>query len=385
MTSILPQDADRARLLGRVWRADLGCPSVVAVRGGRVFDITHHAPTMAHALAHPDPLALWRAEGEDLGPVEDLLAEGEAARPGSDVSCILAPADVQPVRGNGVTYVRSLLERVIEERAKGDPAKAAELRRELERALGGRLSSIRPGSPEAMRAKEVLVREGLWSQYLEVGIGPDAEVFAKAPPMSAVGPGAFVGIRPDSKWNNPEPEVVLAVAPDGRILGATLGNDVNLRDFEGRSALLLGKAKDNNGSCAIGPFVRLFDDAFDMDALLETEIELEVVGEDGFRLNERHRVGEISRPPQELVRQLMEYHPYPDGVVLFLGTLFAPVQDREGPGSGFTHHVGDVVRIRASTLGLLENRVGTCDRIPPWDYGIARLMHDLARRGVLRG
>src|SRR5690606_27366505 len=105
---------------------------------------------------------------------------------------------------------------------------------------------------------------GVWSQYLEVAIGKDAEIFTKTQPMASVGFGAQIGIHPESHWNNPEPEVVLAVARTGKIRGATLGNDVNLRDYEGRSALLLGEAKDQNASCAIGPFIRLFDETFSL-------------------------------------------------------------------------------------------------------------------------
>ncbi len=382
MHGLLPEDAARARLVGRVWRADLGCVAVIAVRDGRAVDIGATVPTIADLLRHPDPLALVDgAGGEDLGPVEALLAPPDLARPRSPRNCLLAPVDLQPVRACGVTFTRSLLERVVDERSRGDPARAAALRAELETLLGGTLAEVRPGSPEALAVRERLRREGLWSQYLEVGLGPDAEVFTKAPPLAAVGPGAWVGVRPDSAWNNPEPEVVLAIAPDGRPVAATLGNDVNLRDFEGRSALLLGKAKDNDGACAVGPFLRLFDDGFRFDAeLMAVEVELLVEGEDGFRLRDRHALAAIGRPPAELVAQAVAHHGYPDGLVLFLGTMFAPVQDRDAPGMGFTHRPGDRVRIASPRLGTLENRVGLTGRIPSWSYGIRDLVGDLARR-----
>ncbi|MDW8370478.1 MAG: fumarylacetoacetate hydrolase family protein, partial [Geminicoccaceae bacterium] len=209
-------------------------------------------------------------------------------------------------------------------------------------------------------------------------------IFTKAQPMSAVGHGAEVGIHSRSSWNNPEPEVVLAVAASGEIVGATLGNDVNLRDVEGRSALLLGKAKDNNASCAIGPFLRLFDDAFDLDAVRTAELLLEVDGPDGFRLEATSSMREISRDPADLVAQMIgPHHRYPDGAVLFCGTMFAPVQDRGAPGMGFTHAIGDVVTIRSERLGGLVNRVSTSERAEAWTFGSGALMRNLARRGHL--
>jgi fumarylacetoacetate (FAA) hydrolase family protein len=297
----------------------------------------------------------------------------------------LAPNDLQVVKAAGVTFVDSMLERVIEERAKGDPALADAIRTELKLVLGDQLSSVVPGSSAAKKLKEVLQTSGNWSQYLEVGIGPDAEIFTKAPPMSSVGCGAMIGINPISSWNNPEPEVVLAVNARGEIKGATLGNDVNLRDVEGRSALLLSKAKDNNGACAVGPFIRLFDNDFTLASVEKMEVRLHVAGEDGFVLDGTNDMSRISRRLSDLVSQTInKSHQYPDGLLLFLGTMFAPVQDRTEPGLGFTHHLNDEVRISSSTLGTLVNWVGRSDEIAPWSFGIGDLLNNLARRGLLQ-
>jgi fumarylacetoacetate (FAA) hydrolase family protein len=367
--------------VGRVWREGVG-PSIVAVRGGRVFDVTTPAaPTMRDLLEQPDPAAFVAGiEGEDLGPLQAL----EAASERGEGSRLLAPCDLAAVKACGVTFARSMIERVIEERAGGDPARAEELRARIAGKVGASLRNLVPGSEEADEVKRLLQAEGLWSQYLEVGIGPDAEVFTKAQPMSAVGWGATVGLHPVSRWNNPEPEVVLAVDSAGRIKGATLGNDVNLRDVEGRSALLLGKAKDNNASASVGPFIRLFDGGFRLDDVRRLELSLTVVGEDGFRLEGRSSMAEISRDPADLVAQTRgRHHQYPDGFVLYLGTMFAPVQDRDGPGQGFTHHLGDLVTVETPALGRLVNRVGLATEVPEWTFGTAALMRNLAGRGLI--
>ena len=367
-------------LVGRVWMhgAQGGEPLVVALAGQSVFDVTGRFGTMAGVLNDPRPAVNARPRPEmdrRLGSLADFLAESPGARASADRPHLLAPCDLQPIKASGVTFLVSLKERVIEEAARGDPAKAASLRRELSDELDRRLSNIRPGSAEAAAAKEWLIANHLWSQYLEVAIGPDAEIFSKAPPMSAVGTGSNIGILRRSEWNNPEPEVVLAISRSGKIVGATLGNDVNLRDLEGRSALLLGRAKDNNGSCAIGPFLRLFDETFGMDDVRVAEISLDIDGPDGFTLHAVSRMQEISRDPEDLVRQTIgPDHQYPDGVMLFLGSMFAPTQDRERPGRGFTHNVGDVVRISSPKLGTLANRVDYCDAIEPWTFGIAELL-----------
>jgi fumarylacetoacetate (FAA) hydrolase family protein len=326
----------------------------------------------------PDAAKRVRAhKGERLSSLEDALGAGT----------LLAPCDLQAIKAAGVTFADSLVERVIEERAKGDAAASLRLRGELASAFGGSLRGLKPGSPEAMEAKRVLIRDGLWSQYLEVGIGPDAEVFTKAQPMSAVGCGAMVGLHPKSHWNNPEPEVVLAVSSKGAIVGAALGNDVNLRDFEGRSALLLSKAKDNNASCAIGPFVRLFDDAFSLDSVRAASLSLRVEGDDdGCVLDGISHMREISRDPADLVGQTFgAHHQYPDGFMLFLGTMFSPIQDRDAPGAGFTHHLGDRVTIATPLLGALVNTVRLCTEIAPWTYGVRALYGNLAARGLLGG
>jgi fumarylacetoacetate (FAA) hydrolase family protein len=350
-----------------------------------VYELSTLAPTMSDLLERDEAAAAVRAtRGRRIASLDELLAAAMAAVPDDTKPRLLAPCDLQVIKAAGVTFASSLLERVIEERAGGDASRALEIRERVQATLGGDLQAVRPGSPEAARLKAMLVEQGMWSQYLEVGIGPDAEVFTKAPVMSAVGCGAEVGLHPGSQWNNPEPEVVLAVDSRGRIAGAALGNDVNLRDVEGRSALLLGKAKDNNASCAIGPFIRLFDDTFTLDDLRREDIELVVRGEDGYVLNGASTMRRISRDPQELVTQTIgAHHQYPDGFMLFLGTLFAPVEDRDAPGRGFTHHVGDVVTIRSAHLGMLHNRVGTSDRVAPWTFGVRALMRNLAARGLL--
>ncbi|WP_426955591.1 fumarylacetoacetate hydrolase family protein [Muricoccus radiodurans] len=357
----------------------------MALRGGELLDISAAFPTLSELCAEEDPaVALRGATGPSLGQVGAILANTPPEARDSTQPWMLAPADLQALKAAGVTFVASMLERVIEERAKGAPEAAEAIRAQVTNAIGGNLRALRPGSPEAAEVKALLLEQGMWSQYLEVGIGPDAEIFTKAQPMAAVGTGADVGIRPDSAWNNPEPEVVLACSPSGRVVGATLGNDVNLRDFEGRSALLLSKAKDNNASCALGPFLRLFDAGFSLDDVRRAELSLSVQGPDGFVLEGSSRMSEISRDPAELVAQAMnEHHQYPDGAMLFLGTMFAPTKDRLGPGQGFTHLVGDIVSIASPRLGRLTNRVRHTHDCPPWVHGMGWLMRHLSERGLL--
>ncbi|KRE22092.1 fumarylacetoacetate hydrolase [Bosea sp. Root483D1] len=381
----LPADADRAALAGRIWRPDLAGPSVVRLEGDAVIDVTAAFPTMRDLCEAADPaVALRAASGENLGSLADLLANSSVTARNDGKPWLLAPVDLQAVKAAGVTFAVSMLERVIEEKARGNPAAAAEIRTEIGKLIGDDLSKLKPGSPEAMKLKEVLIAQNSWSQYLEVGIGPDAEIFTKAPPMSAVGTGADAGLHPASSWNNPEPEIVLVVASDGRIVGATLGNDVNLRDVEGRSALLLGKAKDNNAAAAIGPFIRFFDRDFSLDHIRKTTVNLTVEGEDGFTLEGSSSIAMISRDPADLAAQMIgPHHQYPDGAVLYLGTMFAPIKDRDSVGGGFTHKYGDVVTISAPELGALVNRMRRTDECEPWRFGASHLMRNLAKRGLL--
>jgi fumarylacetoacetate (FAA) hydrolase family protein len=383
-STTLPADANQAVLVGRAWVHGQGAV-LVRVTPEAVFDLSRLAPTMTHLLELDDPAAAVRKfQSPKLGDTAAILANSACDVRSAALPYLLAPCDLQAIKAAGVTFVASMLERVIEEQARGDASKAEAARAAVVAVIGENLSAVVPGSPEAARLKQVLLDQGLWSQYLEVGIGPDAEVFTKSQPMSAVGTGAEIGLHPGSEWNNPEPEIVLAVDSQGRTKGATLGNDVNLRDFEGRSALLLGKAKDNNGSCAIGPFIRLFDGQFTIDTVRGCDLSMHVKGPEGFVLEGSSSLSKISRDPLDLVAQACgANHQYPDGFVLFLGTMFAPTLDRHGPGQGFTHVVGDLVTVSTPTLGTLANRVGTSDRIPPWTYGTAALMRDLARRGLL--
>lgn len=382
----LPVDHEHAVLVGRVWQPAVLGPVLVRVQADGVYDLSPIAPTASQLLDLDHPAeALRAATGlTRLGSFDEILASSAFDALDANAPRFLAPCDLQAIKACGVTFVASMLERVIEEQARGDAAKADGLRQSVAAIIGEDLGRIRPGSADAQRVKDVLIAKGLWSQYLEVGIGPDAEVFTKAQPMSAVGTGAEVGIHPKSEWSNPEPEVVLAVNSRGRTVGATLGNDVNLRDFEGRSALLLGKAKDNNASCAIGPFIRLFDGAFRIDDVRACELELQIDGPEGFSLSGRSSMSMISRDPLDLVAHAMgSNHQYPDGAMLFLGTMFAPTTDRFEPGKGFTHVVGDVVTVRSPKLGTLVNRVNHSDKIAPWTFGAVALMKNLAERRLI--
>jgi fumarylacetoacetate (FAA) hydrolase family protein len=377
--------ADGGALAGRVWLPQVAGPAVVAVRSGELYDISRSAATMRDLAETADPAAVVRTcAGERIGTLAEVLANTPEEGRDRQRPWLLAPVDLQAIKAAGVTFPRSMLERVIEEQARGAPEAADALRSSVEWTLGGDLARLVPGSPEAADLKRALILQGAWSQYLEVAIGPDAEIFTKGQPMSAVGHGMDAGLHPTSSWNNPEPEVVLLVSSRGAIRGATLGNDVNLRDVEGRSALLLSKAKDNNASAAIGPFVRFFDAAFTLDTVRRIEVHLRVNGEDGFELEGRSSMAAIARDPADLVAQLMgAHHQYPDGAVLFLGTMFAPTKDRAGAGRGFTHSIGDISRISAPELGTLANRMTLSTEAPPWEFGCGALMRNLARRGLL--
>ncbi|MBB4574748.1 fumarylacetoacetate hydrolase family protein [Rhizobium lentis] len=382
---LLDAAASAGLFVGRVWSPEASGPSIVTLRDGMLVDITSRdAPTLSALLEKQDAAGFVRAaKGKAVGSLEEV-AGNSMGTPDKVRPYLLAPVDLQAVKACGVTFAQSMIERVIEEKAAGNPERAASIRERVSTLIGGSLTNLKAGSPEAAKVKQALIDEGMWSQYLEVGIGPDAEVFTKAPVLSSVGWGADVGLHPISTWNNPEPEIVLAVNSRGEIKGAALGNDVNLRDVEGRSALLLGKAKDNNASCAIGPFIRLFDAGYGLDEVRKAELDLKVTGRDGFVLNGKSSMSQISRDPTDLVKQTLgPHHQYPDGFVLFLGTLFAPTQDRDAPKQGFTHKIGDVVEISSAGLGALVNTVRLSTECPPWTFGIAALMSNLAKRGLL--
>lgn len=372
-------------LVGRVWSPAADGPCIVRRDGDSLTDITDAFPTMRDLCEADDPAAAARAvTGPSLGAIDAIMANTPPETRDPTKPWLLPPVDLQALKAAGVTFATSMLERVIEERARGNPAAAVEIRATIGSLIGDDLSKLRAGSPEAMQLKQVLMEKGAWSQYLEVGIGPDAEIFTKSQIMAAVGHGMEAGLNKVSTWNNPEPEVVVVVASSGKIVGAMLGNDVNLRDVEGRSALLLGKAKDNNASCAVGPMIRLFDAGFALDHVRSMQLSLRVEGEDGYVLNGASNMSKISRDPADLVGQMIgPHHQYPDGAVLFLGTLFAPVEDRDSPGKGFTHKLGDVVTVSSAELGTLANRMTTSDKAAPWTFGASHLFRNLARRGLL--
>ncbi|MBB3526371.1 fumarylacetoacetate hydrolase family protein [Rhizobium sp. BK456] len=383
--ALLDVAASDGLFVGRIWNPEAEGPSIVTLRQGMLVDITsRETPTLSALLERQDAVAFVRAaNGKAVGSLADIAANSTGA-PDQTRPYLLAPVDLQAVKACGVTFAQSMIERVIEEKAAGNPERAASIRERVSTLIGGSLANLKAGSPEAAKVKQALIDEGMWSQYLEVGIGPDAEVFTKAPVLSSVGWGADVGLHPISTWNNPEPEIVLAVNSRGEIKGATLGNDVNLRDVEGRSALLLGKAKDNNASCSIGPFIRLFDAGYSLDDVRKAELDLKVSGQDGFVLHGKSSMSKISRDLTDLVKQTVgAHHQYPDGFMLFLGTLFAPTQDRDAPKQGFTHKIGDVVEISSAGLGALVNTVRLSTECSPWTFGISALMSNLAKRGLL--
>src|ERR1700719_2712134 len=383
--NILPADWPLGCRVGRVWRPDMQGPSVVVVRDGALLDISETFPTMRDLCEAQQPAASVAAlSGEPVGALDELLQNSPPDQRDPRKAWLLAPIDLQAIKAAGVTFAVSLLERVIEEQARGIPQESASIRNEIVSSVGDVLYKLKPGSQQAASLKEFLIEKGLWSQYLEVGIGPDAEIFTKAQPMSAVGYGQNAGFHPMSSWNNPEPEVVLIVSSAGEIKGASLGNDVNLRDVEGRSALLLGKAKDNNASCAVGPFIRLFDVTFSLEDIRQMEVHMTIEGEDGFHLQAVSSLSRISRDPSDLVAQMIgPHHRYPDGVVLFLGTMFAPTEDRDVPGMGFSHKIGDIVKIRSDKLGALANRMRHTDHCEPWNFGAPQLLRSLAKRRLI--
>ena len=382
--SLLPTDSAPPLLIGRVFSPEHGGPRVVQVRGDEVYDLTGDYFTVSELCEQPQLADYLSQERTPSWSLADLVDASTSHH--THLAHLLSPIDLQVIKACGVTFVDSMIERVIEEKCAGDPLRATEVREQVLSALGGSLRGIEPGSDKAAQVKNILISQGLWSAYLEVGIGPFAEVFTKAPVLSSVGFGATVGIPSFSEWNNPEPELVLVVSSDGHVVGATLGNDVNLRDIEGRSALLLGKAKDNNAQCAVGPFIRIFDSAVTLDTLAQETIHLEVVGEDGFVMRGTNSLSHISRPLRQLVDQTIgDHHQYPDGVVVFTGTLFAPTQDRDAPGAGFTHKPGDRVTIWSDHLGVLSNTTGVAEKLPPWQFGIGAFLDYALRQRTAGG
>ena len=391
LANTLPKDFAVGTWIGRAWlpkamsASGVAGPHLITIRSGTAMDITHHFNTLSSLIRCNNPTdEVSRIDGRLICDIGELLNNSLFHKLGkvpeeADIPFLLAPNDIQAVKACGVTFALSLIERVIEEKAQGDKNRALEIRDLINSVVGANLAGLAPGSAQALALKEELINEGIWSQYLEVGIGPDAEVFTKAQPLSSITTGAQLGVLATSDWNNPEPEIALLVTPNAQIVGATLGNDVNLRDYEGRSALLLGKAKDQNGSCCLGPLIRLFDGSFGIDDVLKAEVSLSIAGEDGFVLQGVNKMNQISRHPEDIVEQVCNRsHQYPDGLMLFLGTMFAPAEDREEAGSGFTHKVGDRVEISSPKLGKLVNWVNYCHEIPEWRYGLTDLMQFIA-------
>ncbi len=381
----LPQDNTTGALAARVWRPELGGPSVVAIRDDQIYDISINFATMRDLCEADDPAsALRQCVGEYICKLTDLLANTPTDDRDNTKPWLLSPADLQCIKAAGVTFPISMLERVIDEKSRGNANEAAKFRLEINALVGGDLSKLQPGSEQAMALKEILIARDSWSQYLEVAIGPDAEIFTKAPVMATVGTGFDAGVHPASEWNNPEPEVVLTINSKGKVIGATLGNDVNLRDIEGRSALLLGKAKDNNASATMGPFIRFFDHTYSIEDLKSCTVTLNVTGDDGFSMDGLSSMAQISRDPLTLAADLVSpHHQYPDGAMLYLGTMFAPVKDRDKVGSGFTHKDNDIVKIYTPKLGTLVNRVRPTDKCDPWVFSCSHLMKNLAKRNLL--
>jgi len=384
MRECLPDECREGTWLGRAWLpasfapSNIAGPHVITVRDGQVIELSDCFDSIADITRHPTPTAaVQNATGVSICSLNTLLENSLFYKLPADIRksqqpSLLAPNDIQAIKACGVTFVASLIERVIEEKALGNPSKAEEIRAVVHAAIGDNLKDIEPGSPQTEILKAKLIAQGIWSAYLEVGIGPDVEVFTKSQPMSAIPCGSQLGVLETSQWNNPEPEVAFLVSPQGSFLGAALANDVNLRDYEGRSSLLLGKAKDQNGSCPIGPMFRLFDDSYSLDDAANTEVNLSIVGEDGFCSTGENRMSEISRSVDSIIKQVCNgSHQYPDGIAIMLGTMFAPTEDRGEEGMGFTHKVGDRVEISSPKLGKLVNWVNYCHEIPEWSYGIA--------------
>jgi len=379
---VLPSDGYAGTLVGRaLFPGVFPGPCVVAIREDGVHNISGTVPTMAQLLNAPNPLATLQRALRNcvyLGPLESLLENSTPSTHDPLKPYLLTPIDLQAVKAVGLTFVNGLLQRFADDN--GGAATVAK----MEKAAGVALGKILPGSEEAARLRTALMEDGLWNDTLEVGFGPDVELFTKAQPLSAVGTGAEIAVLPTSKQTFAEPEVVLMLNADGKICGATLGCDMTARDVEARSLLLLGRAKDQNATCAVGPFIRLFDQTFSLPNVQGMNLTYAFEGADDAVFTDTGSMDQIGRGLITLARQVVnEHHGYPDGVALFTGCMFKAPSSRGASDTPFTHQVGDVVIIKASPLGTLINRVNTTDKVRPWSFGMSDLMANLANRQLL--
>jgi 2-dehydro-3-deoxy-D-arabinonate dehydratase len=251
--------------------------------------------TLADILHAPDALGLAK-----------FLVDQQAAPVASGSVRVLPPVDHQEVWAAGVTYKRSQV---------------------------ARMEESETGA----------------SHYDRVYTADRPELFYKASARRVVGPGEAVRVRADSTWSVPEPELSLVIAPDLRIVGYTIGNDMSARDIEGENPLYLPQAKVYDQCCALGPCVRLVDPSAPLDRA-GTAIALVIRrgGHEEFR--GRTDLGQMARGFEDLAAWLGREYAFPDGAILLTGTGIVPPDE-------FTLADGDEVQIEISGIGTLTNPV----------------------------